>query len=148
MPLVVPTTPTGPEVSLYPDDRFEPNETSDRATQFGVLAAGTTTYANLTVNIHANGLPDYDWYRWTAGQAGTFTATETNTQGGNLELHLFTLQGNTLVDLADSLGRGTTPQTLSTSLSDGQVIFVEIKGNNDSLGHKTQAEYGMTVTLA
>ncbi len=147
VPLVV-ATPTGPEASLFPDDRFEQNETSDRATQFGVLAAGTTTYDDLTINIHANGLPDYDWYRWTAGQAGTFTATETNTQGGNLELHLFTLQGNTLVDLADSLGSGTTPQTLSTSLADGQVIFVEIKGNNDSFRHKTQAEYSLAVTLA
>ena len=145
VPLVV--APPARRRRSIPDDRFEPNETSDRATQFGVLAAGTTSYANLTINIHANGLPDYDWYRWTAGQAGTFTATETNTQGGNLELHLFTLQGNTLVDLADSLG-GTTPQSLSTSLADGQVIFVEIKGNNTSFGRKTQAEYGMAVTLS
>ena len=148
VPLVVPTTPTGPETPLFADDRFEPNDTSDRATQFGVLAAGTTTYDDLTVNFHANGLPDYDWYRWSAGQAGTFTATETTTQGGNLEMHLFTLQGNTLVDLADSLASGTTPQTLSTSLTEGQVIFVEIKGNNDSFGHKTQAAYSLAVTLA
>jgi hypothetical protein len=142
--------PQGPQGSQFPDDAFEPNDTSDKASQMGALAAGTTTISNLTINIHPNGAPDYDWFQWTAGQAGTVTAKETTTTPGtptgNLELHLFTLQGNTLVDLGDSTAPGTT-HAVSAVLAAGAPVLVEVKGHETRFGVMDQGEYNLDVTL-
>src|SRR5262249_25901020 len=79
--------PFPPEVSTYPADPFEPNDTSDVATPLGPLS-GEQIYNGLTIAKHPNGLPDYDWYRWSAVGPGTFTATINTVQGGDLELHI------------------------------------------------------------
>lgn len=97
------------------------------------LTVGTQTYANLTVNVHANNLPDYDWYRWTAKSAGTVTATITVTPTqGNLEIHLFTVSGDTLVELAKTNGSNT--ETVSAAVVAGQIIMVEVKGQATGSG--------------
>ena len=128
----------------------EPNQTSDAATDFGTLGAGaaqgTTVTGEGIVPLPA-GQNDYDWYRWTAGQAGTFTATEMTTAGGNLELHLFTLQGNTLVELARSTAAGVSSQALSAAVAAGDTILVEVKGQNASFGVMTQGVYNLSATL-
>src|SRR5205823_9182193 len=53
-----------------PDDLFEPNDSPNLASNLGVLTALQTT-TNLTINRHANGVADTDWYVWTAGRLGT-----------------------------------------------------------------------------
>ena len=132
-----------------PPDAFEPNDTSDKATQFGVLT-DMVTYNGLTIATHPNGLPDYDWYRWSAGATGTFTVNVDVTQGGDLELHLWTLQGNTLVELGSTTQSNGSPSTLSlsTPVVAGQPILVEIKGRNSSPGVQDQGAYDLTAQIA
>ena len=147
-PLVVPPTPQHPDIQHFTGDIYEPNDTSDTAYNFGTYQDNTIQdYQGLTIANHANGASDYDWYRWSAGSAGTFTATMSVTQGGPLlEMHLFTLQGNTLVELANTRA-GAAGATLSTVVSAGQPILVEVKGVEISQGVKTQGTYELKLHL-
>ena len=81
-------------------------------------------------------------------QAGTFTATVATTAGGNLELHLFTVQGNTLVDLGDSVAAPGATRALSAAVAAGQTILVEVKGHETTYGIMDQGTYSLTLTLA
>jgi hypothetical protein len=124
-------------------DAFEPNETSDQATNFGAITtAAPFMLAGLSITNTSRGLPDYDWYRWTAAAAGTFSATLTTTSGGPLELHLFTLKNNVLSELSS-----TTSGTLSTPVTAGQVMLVEVKGANTAPGVFSTGTYNLDVTL-
>src|SRR5207302_1449379 len=105
-------------------DIFEPNNTSDHATQFGFLTTFPDAFTNLTVNQTPDGLPDYDWYRWTAGFTGTFTASITTVPSpgsGALELHVFTLVGHgpsvspTLLELGNTVVGANATGALSFS---------------------------------
>jgi hypothetical protein len=136
--------------SLYPQDRFEPNNSSDQATNFGVLPLNQTqTYNALTISDTPEGLPDYDWFRWSPAAAGTFTATVvTTTTGGSLELHLFTIQGATLVELGSSSDPALTTRSVSVALVAGQTIFVEVHGHNSFVGDIDQGMYNLMVGLS
>jgi uncharacterized repeat protein (TIGR01451 family) len=139
-------SPPPPPVS---GDIYDPNETSDKAYNFGTISTGTNfaLNTNLPISNSKQGLPEYDWFRWTAGSAGTFTATETLVSG-DLEMHLFTLRGNTLVELANSTAPGANTRTLARKLAAGQVIFVEIKGINTGPGVFTTGVYDLSVAFA
>jgi hypothetical protein len=142
--------PPPPPTSSLPDDQFEPNDTSDQATNFGTLN-GSQQFTNLTVNVHpSTGLPDYDWYRWTAGSSGTFTATiSIRPEQGDLELHIFTLDSNnTLVELARSVDKGASNRTLSVAVQAGQTLFVEVKGRNSALNIFGTGTYDITAGIA
>lgn len=132
-----------------PDDAFEPNDVSSSATNLGTLAPGMQTLNGLTVNIHPNGLNDYDWFRWSTATAGTFTASLTIAPAlGSIEVHLFTVDGNnTLVELARDVTPGMTTRTVSAPVQTGQVIFVEVKGTNGAPGIFGQGSYDMMVNL-
>jgi hypothetical protein len=127
-----------------PPDRFDPNETSDRAFFFGVLT-GTQTTSNLLISRLPNGLVDNNWWRWQAGQSGTFTV-QINYQsfdGGDLNLRLFTLDSqNHLIQLGASRAVGTSSQKVSVSVTAGEPLFAWVYGFNHS-----EAAYQMTVTL-
>ncbi len=128
-----------------PDDTLEPNDTSDRATNFGALAQGTQTNAGLTIGRHANGLPDADWFRWTTSTAGTVTVT-VNYQppaGGDLHVRVFTLSGqNALVELGSSLNTGVRTQRVSVAIGAGQPLLVWVFGFDFA-----QANYDLSVEL-
>jgi hypothetical protein len=149
---IVPVTPrAGAGSGSIPDqppDVFEFNDTSDRATNFGVLLAGTNTFAGLTVGRHLNsGLPDYDWYRFTIGQAGVFS-TSINDTSLDLELHLFTIgANNTLIELGSVTQLGLSTRSLATLVHANQTIFVEVKGEPLAPGLFAQGVYDLTYTL-
>ena len=149
VPLVVPTSPTSPTGPGIGGNETEPepNQTSDTATNFGTLAVGQTEGASESIGVLPDARNDYDWYRWTMAQAGTFTATETTTTGGNLQLHLFTLQGNTLVELSESTVVGVASQSLAAAVAADQTILVEIKGQNNVFNHLGAGLYTLGVTL-
>ncbi len=128
-------------------DRFEPNETTDRATPLGTLNRGTQTYTQLNVFQHPNGLPDYDCYRWTAGARGTVTVTLH--VAGEIELHVFTLVGNTLVQVGADLSRNLRSATrqVTFGVAKGQAIIVQVKGRNSQVGYHEQGVYSMTIQL-
>jgi hypothetical protein len=134
--------------NAFVDDRYEFNETSDRATDFGLLTGVTQVANGLTIVTHQNGLPDYDWYQWTAGKTGTLTTTLTQAPSGDLEVRLFTLVGNTLVKLAENVTPSLITRSVSANYVAGQVILVEVKGRESSLGVMDQAPYSMSVTLS
>jgi hypothetical protein len=126
-------------------DRFEPNDTSDQATLFGVLL-GSQTFNNLTIATHPNGLQDYDWYRWSAGQSGTFTATikYTTLDGGDLHIRLFTLNSSgDLVQLASSRLQHVTTQTVSVPVAPGEPLLLWVYGFD-----RAQGAYSLTDNLA
>lgn len=140
-PLVV------PPISGGAGDRFEPNESSDQPSAFGPLT-GTQSYANLSIGQHTDGLPDYDWFHWTAGTAGLFLASiDVGAGSGGLELWLFTVSGNTLVRLGQSSATGDETANVSAFVSAGQTILVEVKGRNSSLGVIDQGTFDLTVSL-
>jgi hypothetical protein len=150
---LVPGVGPGPgpvQPSNLPDDQFEFNDTSDRATNFGTLS-GSLSFSGLTINVHpSTGLPDYDWYRMTMSTAGTFTATITDVpERGDIELHLFTITGtNTLTELSNSETPGQLTRTLTAAVQSGQVIFVEVKGHSPQQHVFGTGTYSMTLTLA
>ena len=84
------------------------------------------------------------------GQAGTVSATETTTTPGtptgNLELHLFTLQGGYLVDLGDSTAPGMAAHGFRVPGCGAQVL-VEVKGHETVYGIMDQASYNLTVNV-
>jgi hypothetical protein len=88
---------------------------------------------------------DNNWWRWQAGQSGTFTV-QINYQpfnGGDLNLRVFTLdsQGH-LIQLGTSRATGVTSQKVSVSVTAGEPLFVWVYGFNHA-----EASYQMTVTL-
>jgi hypothetical protein len=133
----------------FTPDRFEPNETSDRPHNFGGLVSGPGSVNDLSIVKHANGLPDYDWYKWTADVTGTFTVTLNEKPGsGDLELHLFKITGtNTLTQVAQNVLPGQTTKSLATTLNAGQPILVEVKGREIVAGSFAQGGYDLNVDL-
>jgi len=128
-----------------PNDRFELNDTSNTATQFGVLA-GSQAFANLTINHHpGTGLPDFDWYQWTAGKSGTFTAhiDYQSTHGGDLHMRIYTLVNGMLEQLGSSRNIGVTSQQVSVKVGAGEPLLAWIYGFNHEDG-----TYTLTDSLA
>src|SRR5262249_45098931 len=121
---------------VLPDDRFEPNETADNAHNFGTLAA-PQNFRDLTINQHANGFFDNDWYRWTMGEDATLDVriTYNLAHTGDLHLRFFTLDArNNLVQLGASQRIGVTTQIVSAKVVSGEPIFVWVYGFNHALG--------------
>ncbi len=90
-----------------------------------------------------DGRNDYNWFRFTPATAGLFSATETTSVGGNLKPHLFTLVGNTLVQLANVVTPGVSANTEPDGSEPGN-RFVEIKGENSSFGLQDAGVYQLT----
>jgi hypothetical protein len=125
-------------------DRFDPNGTSDVATDLGTLT-GTETFAGLTIYRDDRGLFQDDWWRWTAGQSGTFTSTVSNiaASGGDLNERVYTLINGNLFQLGSSvLLGGVTTQQVSVPVTAGEPIYVWVYGFNHALG-----TYTLTVSL-
>jgi hypothetical protein len=142
-----------PQILAYSDAPFELNETSERATQFGALTPGTSEILeNAAIENHANGLPDYDWYRWTAGATGTVTARIGDLAGsGPLELHLFTVNGaGTLIPLRQvnvAAGDCSLNALVAVSVNAGEPVLVEVKGANTSPGTFGTGGYDLLMNL-
>jgi hypothetical protein len=137
--------------SQFPDDEFDPNQTSDKATDFGALAKGADqTFKNLTVNITPDGFPNYDWFRWEPAVTGNATAVLALTKGGELEMHLFTLVGDvpTLNEVGVVVSHGAGVYLLTVPVTAKQPFLVEVKGVNSSEGVHDQGQYDLEVKLA
>jgi hypothetical protein len=136
------TTPGGPGGTGgggLPQDRFDPNNTSDKAHQFGILT-GAQQFGNLTIANTATGLPTTDWFQWTAGTSGIFHAkiTYTTLNGGDLHLRAFTLDGNlNLIQIASSRLIGTTTQEIAVPVAFGEQVLVWVYGFNHEQGTYT-----------
>ncbi|HZU35086.1 MAG TPA: hypothetical protein VFA18_04215, partial [Gemmataceae bacterium] len=118
--------------------------------QFSIASAsggGTNTINGVNVDVHANGLPDYDWYRWTAG--GTGTVKVVMQEIGDLEVHLYTLNSlGTMVQLgvaSSTKGQGTL--TVKGQVAEGAPILVEVKGVNIAPGVHAVGSYSLSIGL-
>jgi subtilisin family serine protease len=148
VPFVVTPPPTPPPTPTALNFAGINNQTSDTALYLGTLHAGQAIdLSNLQLARLPDGRNDYDWFSFTAGQAGNFLATEGTTAGGNVELELFTLQGGILVKLADSIAQGISSQSLGVVVAAGQEILVEVKGQNTSFGVQDAANYQLSAAL-
>jgi hypothetical protein len=152
VPLAVPTptpTPTPPGIVTPFNAEEEINQTSDTALYLGTLFPGQpANLSNLDISLLADGRNDYDWFSFTAGQTGNFVANEGTTSGGNIELHLFTLQHGTLMELANSVTQSISSQSLSVAVAAGQEILVEVKGQNTSFGVQDAATYQLSAAIS
>jgi photosystem II stability/assembly factor-like uncharacterized protein len=126
----------------FAGDGDESNVTSDTATDFGV-SSGTFQFNQAGIYNTPDGLPDYDWYRWTMADSGTFTATLNSLSPGALEEHVFLLDTDgTLVELGS-----TTSGSIPISVAAGQTMMVEVKGVPYAPGEQYQASYNLTVVV-
>jgi hypothetical protein len=149
---LTPLTVTGgggvpnPNAPQFPPDQYEPNNSSDTATNLGLLT-GALSIPNLTIATTSGNLPDFDWFRFTAATGGVFTANVTESQGGNLEEYIYTLRGNTLVQLAKDQTLGVNAHSLTVEVGPLEPIFVEVKGRNSGRGVWDQGMYELDVSL-
>jgi hypothetical protein len=105
-------------------DRFEANNTTTTATNFG--AVSSTSQAGLT--LHSS--TDVDYYTFTAATKGIFTVTVTPTQGsGTLSLAVLNVQQTVLASGQSQTGG----VTLSVSLASGQQYYVKVASPSGSL---------------
>jgi hypothetical protein len=89
---------------------------------------------------------DYNWWRWQAGQNGTFTVqiTYQSFDGGDLNLRVFTLDSqNHLVQLGSSRNTGVTSQAVAVRVRAGAPLLAWVYGFKHS-----QARYQMTFSLS
>jgi hypothetical protein len=151
------TGPAGPPSgtaggSAGPGDFAESNETSDAADDNGTLTKGAaaTSVSNLNTNYHTDtNLPDYDWYKWSAGSSGTFSVTVDANSGGNLEVSVWTVDSSgILTELSSGNTTNGGTVTLTASVSSGQEVYVEVKGYESSVGVMDQVNYDMKVQLS
>jgi hypothetical protein len=129
-------------------DGNESNQTSDAAQDFGPLVPGTSqVLLKQDITATNTGGLDYDWFRWEPASNGTFTVSMATTSGGDLELHLFTLLGNSLVEVAKSTAPGQPFKLLTIGANAGQPMLVEVKGRNSSFGHWDGGTYELAVGM-
>jgi hypothetical protein len=132
-----PTTGAGSNgiISVHVGDVFEPNDTSDVATDFGLLGTGVEELLALQIATHANRLEDQDWYRWTAEQNGTFTVAMQYQSAGDLNFRVFALgPNNTLMDVADGVSTGTGLQVVNVPVTFGEQLYVWVYGYKHAVG--------------
>jgi hypothetical protein len=140
----------GPPSVSFSGDIFEPNDTSDVATNFGSLGTGSSiTLNNLTIADHPDGTPDYDWFRVTAANSGTFLAGMTVTAAGPLELHLWVQDpaSGAIFEVGEAVVGMGTPQALATAVNAGETVFVEVKGTPFAPDAFTQGVYNLQLVL-
>jgi hypothetical protein len=127
------------------DDPFEPNDSSDAATDMGVLS-GLESFGGLTIKTHANGMVDQDWFKWSVPTAGTFDVNLTNIQagGGDIQVRVFTLNANgTLTEVASStLIGGVSIQGAAAAVPPNSTVYVWVYGFNFA-----QGSYNLNVNL-
>jgi hypothetical protein len=138
--------------AAFPRDRFEPNQTSDAAIDFGKQEVDSfTIITDLSIVNTATGLPDYDWFRWSAGGSGLVTVEMEPQRGGTpLEMKVFTLDNGIFLRQlgSSSLSSSTATQRIMTNILAGQVILVSIKGQPLGAGKFGQAEYDLKLEIS
>jgi hypothetical protein len=116
-------------------DPFQSNDSSDQAADLGLFSGGIERFLNLDILNHPDGLADYDWFQWTMGLSGTFTASIVYQASGDLHLRVFVLDDNgMLVQLGAGVNIGATSQHVSVPVLAGQQIFVWVYGLNNAQG--------------
>jgi hypothetical protein len=111
-------------------DALEDNETSDAASDLGVIGA-TTTISGLSIAPKPTGFRDYDWVKWVAGATGTYSVSAGNARG--LEVSLFVFSNGFL-----------TPVGTSFAVAAGTQLYAEVKG----LTAASSSAYDLTITVA
>jgi hypothetical protein len=117
---------------VYNMDGLEPNNTSNTASNMGMVGAAGMQVNGLTIATTDSG-PDYDWYRFTAGKTGAAVASIDNT---NLELHLFVATGGGLTEALEGI-----------PVAAGQTFYVEVKGIDVTPFFATQGVYNLSVMV-
>lgn len=123
----------GPGVGGEPD-RFERNNTSDRASDLGVFAS--LFLDQLTV--HSN--TDRDWYRFRVESPGQLTIRmQLAPDAGDLDMRLFTLSpDNTLILLRSSTTRQAgASEVITWDVTPDSVLLLWVYGFNQNMGRYT-----------
>ena len=140
--------------NLNLEDRFEPNDTSERAADLGLVNEAGLRVNDLTITMHGTGFPDYDWFRFTPTVSGTLRA-QLNVEAteGELELWLYRQEGSALVELGRITYSGHITAdcreefAIVAAVSGGDIILAEVKGRNYELGRVDRGFYNLSVEL-
>jgi hypothetical protein len=113
----------------------------------GVLT-GSSSFTGLSIDRHANGFFDQDWYKWGMGASGTFTVSLTNINAGGGDLHVRVFRLNAANDTLTELGNSTqvggfSSQQVAVGVNAGDEIYVWVYGFNFALG-----TYNLSVSLS
>ncbi|MFO0845739.1 MAG: 3-hydroxyacyl-CoA dehydrogenase NAD-binding domain-containing protein [Gemmataceae bacterium] len=108
--------------------QLEPNNTSLQAVTLGPIGRPVFTLLGVSIRYSHLGLPDYDWYSFTAAKAGLLAVKLDNQ---NLALQLFLPVGPFLQEVYNG-----------TPLAAGQKVYVEVKGRLIGPNRYTEAATG------
>jgi hypothetical protein len=122
-------------------DRFETNDSSDKATQLGTLSSQLILD---TLSISKKSSLDKDWFRFSTANGGQLSVRiDMATGSGDLDLRVYARNSNGGLTL---LGKSTTRQKggseeVKVNVSAGRDLYVQVYGYGSSVG-----VYDLTIT--
>jgi hypothetical protein len=116
-----------PNRTSGPLTALEPNNTSLQAVDFRLIGRQTYIQTGLSIRNNHLGLPDFDWFCFTAANAGVLAIKLDNPY---LALHLFLPVNGYLEEVPNG-----------TAVRAGQKVFVEVKGRPIGQNAYSQANY-------
>jgi hypothetical protein len=136
--------------ALFSGDPFDPNNSADTAANLGTLTTGSVqTHLGLTISNNPDGSPNYDWFKVTIGNPGTFAVGMKVEQLGPLELHLFKFNPATGANTEVSEATAAAGQTVGAAAvaNVGDVYFVEVHGAATGPDTQAQGTYDLQLQL-
>lgn len=138
------------------DDRFEFNDSSDRATALGTISKGQRrSFGGLNTAKHPGGRFDDDWYSIVPTSSGSLTVNITNVRpfalgpsstpssGGLLHTRIYRLNSaGFLEEIGNGLSLSGGGQSVTVNVNAGDQIFIWVYGF-----YYTQAFYGLHLRL-
>jgi hypothetical protein len=119
------------------DNRWEPNDSSDRARRIGPIGSlfNTIVVPNLAIQRKANF--DRDWFRFEASRTGRINVEMLITPGGgDLDLRVYRLRGKNLIEAGRSLTRlAGAKESITFNASAKEQIFVWVYGVGGARGN-------------
>ncbi len=150
---ITPTPPGGPGGPGNPgggsQDIHNLNNTEDTAFNLGTLAKGQVnaqTYTALNVGYTSSNVAEQNWFKLVPAASGTLTVTINTTSGGNLELHLYDMQGNNFTEIANSTSPGRT-HSVSVAVEAGTTYWINVHGFQTIPGIPDQGTYDLITSL-
>jgi hypothetical protein len=120
-----------------PNDRFEPNETAQAATDLGKVTTNHLPKLSLPAG-------DNDWFRVTAASTGNVTVTATPADPRlNLEVQLWDASGTTLLATGSAVAGGSAQQLVHAGPS-GASYLIHVGPGAASTA--TSTEYSLDIT--
>jgi len=118
------------------------NETSDQASDLGLISMSQTITGSITVN--SIGLPEYDWFKFTT-PGGPMVARSRLLSGQTLEMNVYQEVRPGQIQLIGRSDVTSSSGGVSFNTTAGVTYYVEMKGKNIAPGVITQGGYRLSI---